>query len=177
MSSSTEDFTVKGHYVVECLDKDGNLKWTDEIDNVVATIGKNLTLDTLLKGSAYTTVGPFMGLISLSSYSAIVSGDTMGSHTGWVEAGSANPATISNKRQSLVLSSTSAGVIQTSSAASFSVTSSGVIKGAFVVTGAGAVSTQDNTSGTLLSAGLFTGGDKTVANADTINVTWSLTLT
>lgn len=54
----------KGRYVVECRGPDGEVKWTDTIENVVATVGKNLALDTFLAGSAYTVTGPFMGLIS-----------------------------------------------------------------------------------------------------------------
>jgi hypothetical protein len=46
-----------------------------------------------------------------------------------------------------------------------------------MVLGTGALSTIDNTAGTLFSAGLFTGGDKVVANLDTVNVSWSATLT
>ena len=63
-----------------------------------------------------------------------------------------------------------------SGALSFAITGSGTIKGAFMVYGPGAVSTIDNTAGTLLSAGLFSGGDKLVANLDTVNVSYALAI-
>ena len=63
-----------------------------------------------------------------------------------------------------------------SAALSFAITGSGTIKGCFLVFGTGALSTIDNTAGTLYSAGLFTGGDKVVVNTDTLNVSYSASL-
>ena len=60
-----ETVGIEGHYVVECRDAEGNLKWTEEFPNLVNAVGKQLLLDTLLRTSGtYTTVGPFLGLIS-----------------------------------------------------------------------------------------------------------------
>jgi hypothetical protein len=172
-----EETEIHGRYIAECFDKDGKLKWVDTIENVVTTVGKNLMLDTLLAGSSFTTVGPFMGLISSTSWSAVAAADTMTSHAGWLEAGNANAPTYTSPRKTLAFSAASAGSKATSAAAPFAITGTGTVKGAFVVTGTGAVSTIDNTSGVLLSAGLFSGGDKTVANGDTINVSYTATLT
>lgn len=168
---------IHGVYHFECRDKDGNLKWTDKIDNTVVTVGKNLMLDTLLAGSSYSVTGPYMGLISSVSYTAIAAADTMSSHSGWTEAGNANAPTYTSPRKTAAFSSASGGVKALSSNLSFSITGSGTIKGAFLVLGSGAVSTIDNTSGTLFSAGLFSGGDKTVANGDTLSVSYQVTLT
>lgn len=44
------------------------LKWEEEFNNVVCVTGKNLMLDTLITGSAYTATGPYMGLISSVSW-------------------------------------------------------------------------------------------------------------
>jgi len=171
-----EAMLAKGIFHAQCFGPDGLLKWEDIFPNTVTTVGKNLALDTFLAGSAYTVTGPFMGLISSTSYSAISAADTMASHAGWLEAGNANAPTYTAPRKTAAWSAASGGSKALSSALSFAITGSGTVKGAFLVFGTGAVSTIDNTSGTLLSAGLFSGGDKVVANLDTLNVSWSLSL-
>jgi hypothetical protein len=169
----TEAAEAHGYYVVECIGADGQVKWRDDIHNTVVTVGKNLALDTVFAGSAYSVTGPFMGLISSTSFSAIAAADTMASHSGWLEAGGSNAPTYSGNRKTMAFSSASSGSKSLSSALSFSITGSGTVKGAFAVLGTGAVNTKDDTNGTLYSAGLFSGGDKTVANGDTLNVSWT----
>lgn len=175
-AGDSEAVTVKGIYTVECRGPDGELKWQDTAENVVATVGKNVALDAFLAGSAYTVVGPFLGLISSVSFTAVAAGDTMASHGGWTEAGNANAPTYTVPRKTAAWSAASAGAKALSSALTFAITGSGTIKGCFMVYGTGALSTVDNTAGTLLSAGLFTGGDKIVANLDTVNVSYSLSM-
>jgi hypothetical protein len=165
-----------GQYVAWFVDKDGVEQWREEFDNVVVTVGKNLALDTFLAGSAYTVTGPFLGLISSASFSAVSATDTMASHSGWLEAGNAHLPTYSGSRPTAVFNAASAGAKSLTSALSFSITFSGTVKGGFLVYGSGASATIDNTSGTLYSAGLFTGGDQPVTTGGTLNVTgtWSL---
>jgi hypothetical protein len=165
-----------GRYEVECIGADGKLKWRDTIENVVATVGKNLALDTFLAGSAYTVVGPFMGLISSTSYTAVAAGDTMASHPGWLEAGGANAPTYSGNRKTAVWSAAASGSKALSAALSFAITSSGTIKGVFLCYGSGALNTKDNTAGVLWSAGTFSTGDKAPVNGDTLNVNYSTSL-
>lgn len=175
-ASESESCDALGVYTVECFDKDGNLKWSDTAHNVVCTVGKNLALDTYLAGSAYTVVGPFIGLISSVGYSAVAAADTMASHAGWVEAGTANAPTYTGPRKTAAWSAASAGSKALSAALSFAITGSGTIKGCFIVFGTGALSTIDNMAGTLYSAGLFTGGDKIVVSTDLVNVSYSTSL-
>jgi hypothetical protein len=171
-----EDAAAHGRYEIECIGADGRLKWRDVIDNIVQTVGKNLALDTFLAGSAYTVTGPFMGLISSTSYTAVAAGDTMASHAGWLEAGGVNAPTYSGNRKTAVWSAATSGAKALSAALSFAITGSGTVKGAFLCYGSGASSTKDNTGGTLWSAGTFTTGDKAVVNGDTLNVNYSTSL-
>src|SRR5262245_52188877 len=165
-----------GRYEFECIGADGRLKWREVIDNVVCTVGKNLALDTFLAGSSYTVSGPYMGLISSSSYSAVAAGDTMVSHSGWLEAGGANAPTYSGNRKTAAWSAASSGSKALSAALSFAITSTGTVKGAFLCYGSGASATKDDTGGTLWRAGTFSTGDKEVVKGDTLNVNYSTSL-
>lgn len=170
-----------GRYQVECRGPDGELKWEDHIENVVCTEGKNFALDQILGGTAF--VAAYLGLISSVSYSAIAATDVMAQiagTNGWREAGTTNapqwttPA--AGARGTPSFSAASGGSKATSAAVTFSISTSGTIKGCFVVIGTGAVATNLSTAGRLLSAGLFSGGDKIVGNGDTLSVTYSLAL-
>jgi hypothetical protein len=172
----SEQAQAHGRFTVECVGPDGKVKWRDTIDNVVAVVGKNLMLDTALAGAAYSVTGPFLGLISGTSYSAVAASDTMATHPGWLEAGGAAAPSYTGDRRTVAWSAAAAGVKALTTALSFGITGSGVIKGAFVCFGTGAIATKDNGGGVLWSAGTFATGDKTVANADTLNVNYSTSL-
>ena len=159
---------ARGYFTVECIGPDGEVKWTDEIFNLVTTVGKNDILDKYLAGSAYTQT-IVMGLKGTGS--AVV-GDTQASHAGWNEVGLANAPTYTGNRKTPSFSAASAGVKATSAAVSFAITSTGTVAGCFINNGGSA--TVDNTTGVLFSAGDFTGGSRSVINGDTLNVTYSL---
>ena len=177
-SGASEDAKAEGVYTVECYLEDGTLRWKDTIDNVVTNVGKNLLLDSGL-GANVTVVGPYMGLISSIGYTGVpVVGDTMSSHGTWVEAGSStNYPLYTAPRKTCVWASASGGSKALSAALSFSIiTTGGTVKGCFIVTGTGALSTIADTNGVLYSAGVFTGGDKVVGVGDTLQVSYSTSL-
>jgi len=158
------------------------LKWEDTIDNLITDVGANGLLDSAF-GSG-PVAGPFMGLISSVGYTTPPAvGNTMSSHSGWNEAGNGSnypnwstPA--SNARASIAFSAAATRSKALSSAPNFIIaTNGGTVKGGFIVFGTGAVATNNDTNGILLSAGLFTGGDKVVQVGDTLQPSYSITLT
>lgn len=177
-----ETVGIAGYYHVECRDADGNLKWAEEFPNVVVAVGKELMLDTLLKGVSYSTVGPYLGLIS-GSTNTFSASDTMSTHAGWTEFTNYTVGGSAVRGTAVFGSATSTGSTPsnvTTSAASpitYTITGGGgTVGGCFLVTGSGASSTQNNTSGVLYSAGAFATAKVTTAG-DTVSVTYSTTAT
>jgi hypothetical protein len=178
----TESVGIEGVYHVVCRDAEGNVKWEDQFPNLVNAVGKQLMLDTLLSGSAYTTVGPFLGLIGGAS-PTFVAADTMTSHAGWTEFTTYTVGGSAVRGTASFTSATSSGTtptnVTTKAAAAITYTitgAGGTVSGCFLVTGSGAVSTISSTAGTLYSAGAFAVAKVTTAG-DTVSVTYSTTAT
>jgi hypothetical protein len=158
-----------GVFHVQCLDKDGNLKWEDKMHNLVVNEGLQNMNTQYFKGSAYTAAF-FLGLVtgpgSGTTYAAT---DTLASKA-WTEftdyAGSRKAVTFGT--------ATTADPSVISNSASPS--SFAMLVNATVVAGAFLCTVASGTSGILFSAGDFTGGDKTVDNGDTLNVTYTFSL-
>lgn len=153
------------HYKIECFDRDGNLKWVEEFDNLVVTAGLNDSLDKHFKGSNYTAAW-YVGLTDgTPTFDAT---DTMASHDGWVEVEDYSET----DRPALTLGSVSNGSVDNSaSKASFSIDNSVTVGGAFVTSD----DTIGGSTGILYGGGAFSGGDRAVVSGDTLNVTVTLT--
>jgi hypothetical protein len=165
--SHHEQAEAHGFYLVECLDADGNVKWTDHIENLVTTVGKNFALDTVLAGSGYTAAWS-MGLVDGGSAPTYNAADTMASHAGWTESTAYSQA----NRPTPAFSAAAAGSKATSAAVAFSINATATIAGCFLNSN----NTKGGTTGTLYSVGSFSGGNRAVVNGDTLNVTYTASL-
>jgi hypothetical protein len=179
--AGTETVGIEGVYHVVCRDADGNIKWEDQFPNLVNAVGKQLMLDTLLSGTTYTTVGPFLGLISGTGLT-FAAADTLSSKS-WTEfinytvGGSAVRGTAVFSAASSSGTTPSNVTTKSASAITYTITGAGgTVGGCFLVTGAGAVNTQSSTAGTLYSAGAFATAKVTTAG-DTVSVTYATTAT
>lgn len=168
-TTPSDAMNIQGSYHAVCYDAQGNVKWEEGIKNLVTTLGKNLTLDTILGNAAAGAV-----VMGLKGVGTSVAGDTQASHAGWLEVGLANAPTYSGTRKTPTFGAAAAGVKVTSAASSFSITSTGTVDGCFINIGGSA--TIDDTTGTLFSAGDFS-SSKAVVSGDSIAVTYSATLT
>ena len=159
----TETIGVTGHYNVQCLDSDGQVKWIDTIENLVVTVGKNDLLDKYFAGSAYTAAW-YMGLVDGASTPTYAAGDTLASHAGWTES----TAYSGSNRATVAWNAASAGS-KASTATSFSINATATIAGALLTV----TQVRATTTGVLYSAGSFSGGNRSVASGDTLNVTYT----
>jgi hypothetical protein len=158
----------RARFHVECCDAEGRVRWVDVFDNLVTTQGRTDLLEKYFRGSTYTASW-FVGLIDSVSYSAIAAGDTAASHSGWTEATAYTEA----NRPAFSPAAASAGSLDNSaSKATFSINATKTIKGAFVISN----STKGGTTGILYNAALFSGGDRSVVNGDTLAVQATFTV-
>lgn len=142
------------HYHVECIGSDGEVKWVEEYDNLVTTVGKTDIVDKYFKGSAYTAAW-YLGLKGTGSAAA---GDTLASHAGWSEV-----TPYSGNRPAITFGTTSGGS-NTATAVSYTINATATVAGAFIA------SANTGTAGTLYSAGDFA-ASRSVVSGDTLNVT------
>lgn len=169
-AGQTEVVGLQGTYVAECYDAQGNLKWSDTIENLVTNVGRQNLLN-----SYFANTGGGAIVMGLKGTGTADYTDTQASHATWDEVGGVNLPTYSGTRKTPSFSSATnadPSVLTTASAVVFNMTGSGTVAGAFINVGGSA--TIDNTTGVLFSAGDFTAGPKTVTTGDTINVTYTL---
>lgn len=141
-------------YAFSCVDSQGNVKWEETFENLVTTVGKTDIIDKYFKGSGYTAAF-YCGLKGTGSAAA---GDTLASHAGWSEV-----TPYAGNRPAITFGTTTSGS-NTATAVSFSINATQTVAGAFICTAA------SGTSGTLYSAGDFS-GSRSVVSGDTLNVT------
>jgi hypothetical protein len=134
--------------------------------NDVTNEGKNLIFDTMFNGATQIANNSwFIGLISITSYSALAATDTMASHGGWTEftsyTGGARVGWGSNN--------SSGQSVTNSTPATFNINASGTVKGVFITSN----STLNGNTGKLWATALFA-ADIPVSNGDQLKITYTV---
>lgn len=158
-----------GVFTMTCFDKDGNVKWEDQFHNLVVNVGLQELNNQFFDGSGYNA-NWYLGLIDGASTPSYSAADTMASHAGWTELAGGGTVYSGDRKAVTFGSATAANpsVIGNGGSPSvFSITATATIAGAFLNTLA------TTTAGILFSEGNFTGGNKSVASGDTVNVTYT----
>lgn len=154
---------LDNYWTVECLDRHGRRKWRVDYTNLIPTAGLNKLLDATFVSGLSSPLW-YVGLSGATTTPALA--DTMSSHAGWTEVTAYSAAA----RQQWIAGSVSGGSVDNSaSKASFTITGSDTVGGAFLVDS----STKGGTTGTLYGIGAFS--DQNVVATDVINVTVTLT--
>ena len=167
--ASSEAARAMGKFSFECYDKDGKLKWTAESKNLVVNVGLQYMAGTALDGATARITSWYIGLYGAGASNTPAASDTLASHAGWTEI---TPYSGNRPAATFAAATTANPSVVTNSAskASYSITSSATVGGAFLASAA------SGTSGTLFSASDFTGGDRSVVNGDTLQVTYTFSL-
>ena len=159
-----------GIFHVQCLDKDGNLKWETSEHNLVVNEGLQDMNTKYFKGSVYTA-DFYLGLITgPGSGTTFAAADTLASKA-WTEytdyAGSRKAVTFGT-----ATTADPSVISNSASPSSFAISGAGgTVAGAFLCTVA------SGTSGVLFSESDFQSpGDRVVVNGDTLNVTYTFSL-
>jgi hypothetical protein len=167
----SEQLSVTGRYDVKCLDADGNLKWEDSIQNLVVTVGKNNLLDVYLGASTPTTTW-YMGLVDNASFSAYAAGDTLASHTGWLEYLNYTISGSSTNRATAAWNAASSGS-KASTATTFTISGAGgTVLGAILCATQARNTSSNGGAGILYSAGSFS-ASRVVIAGDSLLVTYT----
>lgn len=156
---------LKGTYYVEHY-RNGELLGKYEVLNDITNEGKNLIFDVMFNDETQiANASWFIGLISLTSFSALAAGDTMASHSGWVEFTSYSQA----NRVAWGSGDAASQSVTNATPATFDMNGSGTVKGIFITSS----NTKSGTTGKLWSTALFS-ADVPVVNGDQLKITYTL---
>ena len=159
-----------GRYKLECRDKDGNLKWVAEEDNLVVNVGLQYMAGTALTSTAQITTW-YLGLITGPGVTTNAA-DTMSSK-GWTEFTGYSNATRVAPTLTAATNANPSVVTNSGTPANFNINASGTVGGAFLTSG----SAKGGTTGTLFSEKAFSSpGDRSVVSGDIIAVTYTFSL-
>ena len=165
-------FGVGGVFRAECYDVDGWFVWQDYLKNGVTDSGIASVLNVYFEAATQITTW-YIGLIDNAGFTALASGDTITSHTGWSEVSGSN---VSNTtRPAWSPGAPSGGAIVNATTTNYNMINSAALtlKGMFLVSD----STKGGTTGLLFSTATFTGGTQAVNNGDTVKITYTMSAT
>jgi hypothetical protein len=140
--------------------------WERTDENIVTNNGRNDILDKYWRSAGYTQTV----VMGLKGTGAPAVADTQASHVSWLEVGGTNAPVYTGNRKAVTMGA-AAAQSSVSPQQTYAITSTGTVSGLFMNNGGSA--TKDDTTGTLVSAVNFTGGDEAVNNGDSLLVTYT----
>jgi hypothetical protein len=158
----------KGIFQIECRDKNGNLKWIEDICNLVTNEGLDAILDIMLHGS--TQITPWYCLL-VESDTAPAAGMTYATPT-FTESTAYDEATRPEYEEA---AASSQSITNSANKATFTINATKTMYGAAIVGGGSAPNTKGNTAGggTLFCYAKFS-SSRSVVDDDVINLTYTL---
>ncbi len=155
---------VKGFFVANHYNKEGELIGTYEFPNGIVDEGIEYLLDAGFNGGSQVSTW-YMGLVDNSGWTTWADADTMASHAGWTESQSYTEA----GRPEWAAGAAASRQVTNATTTNFSINATATMKGIFVVSN----NTKGGSTGTLWSTAAFSSTVAT-SNGDTIKVTYTV---
>lgn len=156
----SENLIFENLYRVVCKGSDGQVKWIEEMPNLVTTEGKNSLLDVGFH--AATVISTWY--IGLKGAGTPVAADTLASHSSWSEI-----TAYSGNRKAWTEGAASSGSMTNASSVDFVSNGSSTVAGAFLG------SATSGTTGTLFGVADFS-TSRSIISGDTLQVTLTVSI-
>lgn len=155
-----------GRYIVTARDADGNVKWVEDVTNMIVTAGLNYAVGVALAAASQLTAWYVM---LVSGTPTIAAGDTMASHGGWTEVTGYSESV----RQTWTPGAVSGGAVSNSASKAVVTANSSITVGGVALT---SNSTKGGSTGTLFSAVAFA-ANRSLVSGDTLTIQYDFSQT
>ena len=170
--TAADKVAAGGVFTVTCLGADGQLKWEENLKNLVVNQGLQDMNTKYFTGSGYTALW-YIGLYGAAASNNPAAGDTAALHGGWTEVTAYSQATRPAATFGTATTADPSVITNSLAPAAFSMNGTTVVGGAFLISN----NTKGGSTGILFSAADFSApGDRSVVSGDTLSVTYTFSL-
>ena len=170
--NSAEKVAAGGVFTVTCLDANGQVKWEENLKNLVVNEGLQDMNTKYFKGVTYTATW-YIGLYGAAASNDPTASDTAASHPGFTEIVPYSNATRPAATFGTATTADPSVISNSASPAVFTINATATVGGAFLISD----NTKNGSAGVLFSASDFAApGDRNVSSGDTIQITYTFSL-
>ena len=170
--NSAEKVAAGGVFTVTCLDANGQVKWEENLKNLVVNQGLQDMNTQYFKGSSYTATW-YIGLYGAAASNDPTAADTAASHPGFTEIVPYSNATRPAATFGTATTADPSVISNSAAPAVYTINATATVGGAFLISD----NTKSGTAGVLFSASDFASpGDRNVSSGDTIQITYTFSL-
>ena len=170
--TAADKVAAGGVFAVTCLGADGQIKWEENLKNLVVNQGLQDMNTKYFKGSSYTAAW-YIGLYGAAASNDPTAADTAASHPGFTEIVPYSNATRPAATFGTATTADPSVISNSASPAVYTINATATVGGAFLISD----NTKSGTAGVLFSASDFAApGDRNVSSGDTIQITYTFSL-
>ena len=169
---SAEQVAAGGVFTVTCLDANGQVKWEENLKNLVVNQGLQDMNTKYFKGVTYTATW-YIGLYGAAASNNPTASDTAALHPGFTEIVPYSNATRPAATFGTATTADPSVISNSAAPAVYTINATATVGGAFLISD----NTKSGTAGVLFSASDFAApGDRNVSSGDTIQISYQFSL-